>query len=93
MGCGGAHYHHWVLLMHRFEVLVSLHFHLHRLQENLCTFLLQSVMTTQQHQESQVSRFLGEYVKDTVKEVNSVQTVLRNCVSTQISGLSKCQAS
>jgi hypothetical protein len=64
MGCGGAHYHHWVLLMRRVEELVSLH--------------LQSVMTTKQHQETQVSRFLGEYVKDTVKEVNSVQTDLRN---------------
>ena len=64
MGCGGSHYHHWVLLVHRVEVLVSLH--------------LQSVMTTKQHQETQVSRFLGKYVKDTVKEVNSVQTDLRN---------------
>jgi hypothetical protein len=64
MGCGGSHYHHWVLLMRRVEELVSLH--------------LQSVMTTKQHQETQVSRFLGKYVKDTVKEVNSVQTDLRN---------------
>ena len=66
MGCGGSNYHHWVLLMRRVEVLVSLH--------------LQAVMTTKQHQETQVSRFLGKHVTDTVKEVNSVQTDLGNRV-------------
>ena len=46
MGCGGSRYHDWVLSMRRVEEVVNLH--------------LQSVVTMNQHQETQVSRFLGK---------------------------------